>query len=156
MFKRIVLTGLSLLVAVSGFSVAVAAPKKPKPYKSEEVPTGVAHPVFHGSTQSVNSVTAKEFEAQCGMPSSNGVDGAVFEVPKEYQTRVATVYANGTGDSNGLYDLDIYVYDKNCVNTLAFNAVGTDEVGVFGKGTAWLFVHNYQGEPVNAFIEIKP
>jgi hypothetical protein len=157
MFKRVVLAGLTLAVAVGSLGVATAAPKKPKPYKSEVVSLGIAHPVVHGSTGSVNSVTAKEFEAQCGAPASNGVDGYVFEVPKEYQNRVATVYATAEGSPTGVYDLDMYVYDKNCVNTLAINAAGTDEVGMFGKGTAWIFVHNYQGEPgTPAFIEIKP
>ncbi|MGH2806181.1 MAG: hypothetical protein ACRDKT_02785 [Actinomycetota bacterium] len=158
MFKRIALIALSLVVAVGGYGIAGAAPKKkPKPYKSEVGTTGIPHPIVYGSTGSVNAITAKEFEAQCATPASNGLDGYVFEVPKEYQNRVATVYATAESSATGVYDLDMYVYDKNCVNTLAINAVGTDEVGVFGKGTAWIFVHNYQGEPgVGAFIEIKP
>jgi hypothetical protein len=156
MFKRIALVGLSLVVAATGTGVAAAA-KKPKPYKSEEVTLAVAHPVAYSSTGSVNAVTAKEFEAQCGTPASNGLDGYVFEVPKAYQNRVATVYATAVGSSTGQYDLDMYVYDKDCVNTLQINTAGTDEVGVFGAGTHWIFLHNYVGEPgLKAFIEIKP
>jgi hypothetical protein len=156
MFKRVVLSGLTLMIAVSGLGIAAAAPKKPKPYKSEEVTLAVPHPVAYTNTQSVNSITAKEFEAQCGTPASNGLDGYVFEVPKEYQNRVATVYAKAAGSAAEQYDLDMYVYDKDCKTTLAINAAGTDEVGMFGAGTHWIFLHNYVGEPgLTAFIEIK-
>jgi hypothetical protein len=155
MFKRIALVGLALVVAAGGTGVAAAA-KKPKPYKSEEVTLAIAHPVVHSSTGSVNAVTAKEFEAQCGTPASNGLDGYVFEVPKAYQNRVASITATAVGSPTGTYDLDMYVYDKDCVNTLAINTAGTDESGMFGPGTAWIFLHNYLGEPgLKAFIEIK-
>ena len=66
------------------------------------------------------------------------------------------ITATAVGSATGTYDLDMYVYDKNCVNTLAINTAGTDESGMFGAGTAWIFLHNYAGEPgLKAFIEIK-
>jgi hypothetical protein len=134
--------------------------KKPKvkPYKSEEVSVGLAHPVFFGQTGAVNTITAKEFENTCAVPSSNGVDAYVFEVPAPYQTITATVAAIGSGAQTPAgYDLDIYMYDKDCKVTTAANAEGTDENGIMPAGTAWLLVQNYLGEPQTSFhIELAP
>ena len=137
---------------------ALAGKKGPKPWKSEEVTLAIAHPVVYNSTGSVNSITAKEFENTCAVPSSNGLDGYVFEVPKEYQAIQASVAAIGAGAGTpAAYDLDLYFYDSNCVVTLVSQATGTDENGVIPKGTAWIFMHNYLGEPgLSAHIELKP
>jgi hypothetical protein len=130
------------------------AGKKPKPYKSEEVTLAVPHPVAYSASGGVQSITAKELEATCATPSSNGLDGYAFEVPKDYQKRIAGVEA--IGEKGALYDLDIYLYDTDCKQTLAFNAEGTDEFGTIPAGTGWIFIHNYVGQPgVTAHIELK-
>ena len=157
MTKRALILGLALLLAAM-VHPAFAAKKKLKPYKSDEVTVGLAHPVFFGNTGSVNSVTAKEFENSCAIPASNGLDAYVFEVPKEYQTVQAMVKAVGSGAATPAgYDLDIYMYDKDCVVKLAANAEGTDETGVMPIGTAYVLVQNYLGEPQTAFhLELAP
>ncbi|MFN2389897.1 MAG: hypothetical protein ABR575_09890 [Actinomycetota bacterium] len=152
--KKIVATILVLAVAAAlpVQSAAAGKKKKPKTYKSEEASLGVPHPVFYGATGSVNAVTAKEFERRCAEPGSQGLDGHVFAIPAAFQKRAAAITATATGT----YDVDMYLYDAACVNTFAFNAAGTDEVGVLPKGTAWVFVHNYEGDPgVMAHIELK-
>jgi hypothetical protein len=146
---------IALLV---GSQPATAAPKKkkPKPYKSEEVTLGIAHPVFYSATQSVNTVTAKEFENRCEVPSSNGFDAYVFKVPKAYRSIQAAITAKGSPSQAINYDIDMFLYDSNCAVTLAYQAVGNDESGVLAKGTAWILIHAYEGEPnLSAHIELK-
>jgi extracellular elastinolytic metalloproteinase len=147
------------LALVVGIQPATAAPKKkksPKPYKSEEVTLGIPHTVVYGSTGSVNSVTAKEFENGCAVPSSNGFDAYVFEVPKSYQKVQGFITAVGAPSQEVNYDIDMFLYDANCAVTLAFQAVGNDESGVLPKGTAWILIHAYEGEPnLSAHIELK-
>jgi hypothetical protein len=147
---------LALAIAV-GMQPATAAPKKkPKPYKSEEVTLGIAHPVFYSATQSVNTVTAKEFENRCAVPSSNGFDAYVFEVPKAYRSIQAAITAVGSPSQEINYDIDVFLYDAKCAVTLAYQATGNDESGVLAKGTAWILIHAYEGEPnLSAHIELK-
>ena len=156
--RRVLTLGLTLAMVLM-IHPALAAKKKPKvkPYKSDEVTVAVAHPVFFGQTGAVNTVTAKDFENSCAVPASNGVDAYVFEVPAEYQTISAMVKAVGTAATPAGYDLDIYMYDKDCTVKLAANAEGTDEVGVMPPGIAYLLVQNYLGEPnVSFHIELSP
>ena len=146
-----------VLPLLIGSQAASAAKKGPKPFKSEEVTIAVPHPVVYGNTGSVNSITAKEFEGSCSTPSSNGLDAYVFEVPKDYQNVQAEISAIGSSSGPAGWDLDIYLYDANCVTTFALNAEGTDESGVIPKGTAWILIHNYLGDPgLSAHIELKP
>jgi hypothetical protein len=153
MLKKAVVLGLLLTLSLPGYSV-LAGKKKPKPYKSEEVTLLVPHPVVYNATGSVNSVTAKEFESRCEAPTTNGLDAYVFKVPKPYQKIEAVVEAKGQATVD--YDLDIYLYDGKCVNTLAFNTESKDELGMIPKGTAWILIHNYLGDPgATAHIELK-
>jgi hypothetical protein len=156
--KRVLTLGLVLAMAVM-VQPAFAGKRKPKvkPYKSEEVTIALSHPVFYGQTGAVNTATAKDFENSCAIPASNGVDAYVFEVPAEYQSISATVKAIGTAATPAGYDLDIYMYDKDCKVKLAANAEGTDEYGVMPPGIAYVLVQNYLGEPnVSFHIELAP
>ena len=155
MLKKTIALGLALALSLVG-SAAVAKTKKPKPYKSEDVQIAIAHPVVYGSTGSVNSVTAQEFQNSCAIPNSNGLDGYVFEVPKQFSKIDAQLDAIGEAGGAAGYDLDIYLYSPDCTPTLAFNQEGTDEAALLPKGTGWIFVHNYLGDPNTTFhIEIK-
>ncbi len=146
---------LPLMLAGPDALAAKKKKKKPKPYKSQEVTIMVAHPVAWGYTGAVNSLTAKEFEATCATPRSNGVDAYIFEVPKAYRTITAMASAIGHG-ATVTYDLDMYLYNKDCQPTFALNAEGTDEVGMIPPGTAWILVHNYVGDPgLKAHLELK-
>ena len=155
--KRLIAFAVVASLALS-VTPALAGKKKPKPYKSETVSTGIPHTLGYNSTQSVNSVTAKEFESSCSIPSSNGLDGYVFEIPKEYQGIQASIEAIGSNQGTpASYDLDIYMYDASCKVNFVSQATGTDESAVIPKGTAFVFVHNYQGEPnTNAQITLAP
>lgn len=158
MIKRAMALGL-LVLLVAMIQPATAGKRKPKvkPYKSEEVTVGLAHPVFFGQTGEVNTVTAKEFENSCAIPASNGLDAYIFEVPAAYQTISATVKAVGTAVTPAGYDLDIYMYDKDCNVKIASNVEGTDETGIMPAGISYLLVQNYLGEPnVSFHIELAP
>ena len=157
MLKRFAIVSLVLALGLVAQPALAGKKKGPKPYKSESFTIAVAHPVFYGNSGSVNAITAKEFENTCAVPGSNGVDGFVLEIPKEYQKLQASISAVGAAGGAAGYDLDIYMYDANCTPTLASNAAGTDENGVIPKGTAWVFVHNYLGDPgTSAHIELEP
>jgi hypothetical protein len=152
--KRLVLPVALVLLAIAPAAWAGA---KPKPYKSPDVTIAVSHPIFYGNTGTVNDVTAKEFESSCATPASNGLDAYVFAVPKPYQKITATVEAIGSDSGPAAYDLDMYFYDKTCKTNGYANATGTDEYGVIPKGTAWILVDNYVGDPnVSVHIELKP
>lgn len=158
MFRRTLALALILLLAAMIQPAAAGKKKsKVKPYKSEEGMIGVAHPLFYDATGSINSVTAKEFESSCATPASNGVDAYVFEVPAAYQSITATVEAIGVPKTPAAYDLDVYMYDKDCAVKAVSNSEGTDESGVMPAGIAWILVDNYLGEPaVSLHIELAP
>lgn len=146
---------LGLVAALSAPATAKKKKKKVKPYKSETVTVMAGHPAFFSTSGTLVTVTAQEFLQSCSIPSSNGVDAYVFEVPKPYQKITSTVEAKGSTDNPAGYDLDLYLYDKKCNNVGAYNAAGTDEYGAMGKGTAFIVLHPYTGNPVDAFITLK-
>jgi extracellular elastinolytic metalloproteinase len=146
---------LGLVAAISG-PAAAGKKKKVKPYKSETVTITAGHPAFYSTSGTLVSVTGQEFLQNCAIPSSNGVDAYVFEVPKAYQKITSTITATGTTANPAGYDLDLYLYDKTCSNVGVYNAAGTDEYGAMGKGTAFIVLHAYTGNPVDAQIALKP
>jgi hypothetical protein len=150
-------------ILLLGLVAALAAPagakkkKKVKPYKSETVTIQAGHPAFYSTSGTIVSVTAQEFFQTCSVPqASNGVDAYVFEVPKAYQKITASIEAIGESVSPAGYDLDLYLYDKACKNVGVYNAAGTDEYGVLAKGTSFIVLHAYAGNPVDAFVTLKP
>ena len=162
MFKKAAVTGLMLALALTIQPASAAKkkkPKKPKPYKTEQVTLAVAHPIAYGATYgetgSINLIVAKELEQTCATPHSNGTDAWAFEVPAAFQKYTPSIDAIGASVS-GTYDLDMYFYDKACKHTIPSNSTGTDEFGLAPKGTAWVVVHNYVGEPgTKVHLEIK-
>ncbi len=158
MMKRIVAVVVVCLLAFPALDATAAKKKKKtKPYKSEQVTLGIPHPLAYSATGSVNSVTAKEFENRCASPATNGVDAHIFEVPKDYQSTVAIIDAVAAPLTPVPYDIDLYFYDADCTHTIAANSAGADESGLMPKGTAWIMLHTYTGEPnLRAHIELKP
>ena len=71
---------LGLLAALS--APASAGKKKLKPYKSETITIAAGHPAFYSTSGTLLTVTAQEFLQTCAIPSSNGLDAYVFEVPR--------------------------------------------------------------------------
>lgn len=162
MTRKLLIIGLVLAIAAALGAPASAAKKKkkkgPKPYKSEEVTIEFGHPVFNGASGTVVAVTAQEFIQTCSIPSSNGLDAYVWEVPEDYLGRIAAISAVGQKNAAGdvlPYDLDIYTFDENCEPVLAFNAAGTDESGTLTPETAYILIHNYVGDPVTLHYELK-
>jgi hypothetical protein len=154
--KKTMVLLLVLALAMPFGGALAAKKKKPKPFKSEIVSLGIAHPVFFGQTGAVNAITAREFVATCAIPASQGVDAWVFEVPAAYTGITASVKAIGEPGGAAGYDLDLYFFDDSCQATFASNSAGTDEFGYMPEGTAWIVMHNYLGDPnTQGHIEIS-
>lgn len=162
MSKKLLILGLVLVLAVALMGPAAAAKKKkkkgPKPFKSETITVQVGHPVFNGASGSVLAVTAQEFIHTCALPSSNGLDAAVYEVPDNYLKITSAIEATGTGVTDGVQaaDIDIYPFDEECNPVGAFNAPGTSESGVLSPGIAYVVLHNYTGGPTDVQFTLKP
>ena len=158
MIKRVLAAALlmTLVLSVQPAGAAKKKSKKPKPYKSQQVTITLPRPALYNTTGAVQLVTAKEFETTCALPKSNGLDAYVFEVPKAYQSIVANAEAIGAAATPAGYDLDMFFYSKTCKLTLGASAAGTDEGSAMPKGTAWILVNNYLGEPgVKAHIQLS-
>lgn len=155
-FMRKLIAVAAALAIVVAPSAAFAGKKKPKPYKSETVSIAAGHPVFNGASGSVLAVTAQEFIARCAIPSSNGLDAYVFEVPAAYQKIESQLEVTGTPGAPAPYDVDVYTFDSSCAITSAQNSPGTDQTGYLFKGTAFVLVHNYEPGPVDVQLTLKP
>jgi extracellular elastinolytic metalloproteinase len=146
---------------VLGMFVALAGPaeakkkKGPKPYVSEEGTINVGHPVFYGNSGTVLAVTAQEFLNSCSIPQSNGLDAYVFEVPADWQKATGSIQAFGSEGTQVAYDLDMFLYDSSCTQLGVFNSTNADELGVLSKGTAFVLLYNYTGDPVSVHYELK-
>ena len=159
MSKKLLILGLVLALAAAFAAPAAAAKKKgPKPYKSETISAALGHPVFSSASGTVLSVTAQEFLNTCSLPTTNGLDSAVFEVPKDYQKITSQIEATGVGTTDAAVpaDVDIYLFDSSCAAVGAFNSVGTSESGVLAAGTAYVLLHNYTGGPTDLQFTLKP
>ena len=156
MSKKLLILGLVLALAAAFAAPATAKKKKgPKPYTSEEVTVQIGHPVLNSQSGTVVGVTPQEFLQTCALPSTNGLDAYVFEVPKEYQKIQSLIEA--TGAAQGVDpDIDIYLFDSSCAPVGKFNAAGTDESGVLAPGTAFILLHNYTGGPTTMQFTLKP
>ena len=157
--KKLAALAMAVIVVASPAGSAAAGKKKPKPYKSEEGIIAVAHTLLHSSTGEVNSVTAGEFEARCAIPATNGLDAHVFEVPKAYQKRTAEIAARSTASI--AWDLYVFFYSKDCTRgPYSLGAQGSvaqaDVEGQMPKGTAYVLIANFAGEPASVYYELKP
>ncbi|MDP9067472.1 MAG: hypothetical protein M3N53_03850 [Actinomycetota bacterium] len=158
MSKKLLVLGLVLALCAALVAPAAAAKKKkPKPYKSEEVTALIGHPIFYSASGTVVGVTSQEFINRCEIPTTNGFDGYVFEVPAAYQKIQSSINATGTGvtDPAQPADIDIYLFDEACANIGAFNTEGTDESGTLGAGTKYIFLHNFVGGPTTLQFTLK-
>lgn len=157
MLKKILISAVaaSLVVAPVGAGALAKGKKKaPKPYVSEEITIEMGHPAFHGNSGTLLTVTAQEFIRTCAIPTTNGVDAAVYEIPADYRGVAATIKAIGTGASVQPHDLDIYLYDESCTEAGFYNATGTDEIGILTPEAAFVVLHNYSPGPVTAHMEL--
>lgn len=161
MSKKLLILGLVLALAAALAGPAAAGKKKkkgPKPFKSETISVQLGHPVLNGYSGTVLGVTPQEFIQTCALPSTNGLDAAVYEVPADYTKIQSAIEATGTGvtDAAAPADIDIYLFDESCTQIGAFNAPGTSESGVLTAGTAFVLLHNYTGGPTDVQFTLKP
>lgn len=161
MSKKLLILGLVLALAAAFAGPAAAGKKKkkgPKPFKSETISVEIGHPVFNGYSGTLVGVTPQEFIQTCALPSTNGLDAAVYEVPADYAKIQSSIEATGTGvtDAAAPADIDIYLFDESCAQIGAFNAAGTSEAGVVAPGTAFIVLHNYTGGPTDMQFTLKP
>ncbi len=154
----------ALALCLSGPAAAgKKKPKGPKPYKSEEVTITLGHSILHGASGSVVGVTGQEFINNCAIPSSNGFDAYVWEVPDEYKNIDANISSFGSGGPAG-YDLDIVLFDESCAIIFASQSDNADEATVMFKGTAFILIYNFGaadspvggGAQGTARFELKP
>ncbi|MGH2756845.1 MAG: hypothetical protein ACRDI3_03560 [Actinomycetota bacterium] len=151
---------LALVASLVVPSAVAGKKKKPKPWKSEEGSIAVPHTMLISSTGERNNVTLREFEARCAIPATNGLDGYVYEVPKEYQTIPSKIAARGSGGTRALY---IILYDKDCQMQMYFTgsdaipSTEDDTEGAMPPGIAYVGLANFFGHPqVTVWVELKP
>lgn len=141
-----------------GAMPATAGKKKPKPYKSEAHVLAVSHTMLQASTGERNNVTLREFENTCAIPTTQGLDGVVFEVPAEYQ-KINSSVTTGTTATQA-FDLYLVMYDKDCVHKFTYGASGSvgqiHATGTMPPGVAWVGIANFAGEPAEVWWEAKP
>ncbi|HYP24400.1 MAG TPA: hypothetical protein VEV43_12570 [Actinomycetota bacterium] len=154
----VTLVAAALVAAPVGTGAFAKGKKKkgPKPYVSEEITIQSGHPAAHSQSGTLVTITAQEFIRTCALPSTNGVDAAVYEVPADYKGLTASIKALGTGAGPAGYDLDLYLYDESCTEVAVYNPSNTDEFGVLTPDTAFILVHNYQPGPITQHIELAP
>jgi extracellular elastinolytic metalloproteinase len=160
MSKKLLVLALvaALIAAFAAPSMAKKKKKGPKPYTSETVTVELGHPMFHSTSGTLVGVTPQEFLNGCALPSSNGFDAYVFEVPAEYQKITSLIEAEGVGTTDGAVpaDIDIYLFDETCAPAGVFNTAGTSESGALNAGVAFVVLHNYTGGPTDMSFTLTP
>lgn len=148
--RKILVAALTAVLLVGSIAMpATAAKKKKKKAKPQTItfteegslrapaPTGL---VLFG-------VTDAEFLVvhECGtMPTLQGHDAWVFEIPAEYSDGRATLEVKGA-DATGAYDLDVYFYDAGCALMEPYLTEGTDPAGTINGGAKWAIATMPQG-----------
>lgn len=162
-FKKILIPALVVGLLAGSVVPATAGKKKsnkPKPYTSEEGVILAPHTLLNSATGEVNAVTAKEFEARCAIPATNGIDAYVYEVPAAYQKIEAQIKAIGSSTIG--HDLYVFFYDKECnrnpVSISADAATGgaNDAEGILPKGTTYVLIADFCCDPATIHYELKP
>ncbi len=140
-----VLVAGALVFGSLGAPSAVAKKKKKTKTITFEAEGSMAIP--NPSTIAIGGITESEFTSvhECGaMPTSQGVDGFVIEVPEEYRSGTAMVNVAGS-DTTGQYDMDVYFYDAGCSLMEPYMTDGVDPAGYIPPGAAWAVVDLWVG-----------
>jgi hypothetical protein len=142
---------LVLVLAFSLLAGALVAPAgaKKKKKKKKFVPVtfeasgsfALMNPADYNSG---TSITRNEFQAVCGIPATQGLDGYVVELSEEISKVNAQVGVKGSDAGIG-HDLDMYFYNAECTPTGAASTETADEIGVFPAGTKWVVVTAFVG-----------
>ena len=140
--RRTVLVALILGLLVGALSMPADAKKKkkPKPF----VITGSIEVLAAADYDAQVSVVRAEFEQTCAIPSSQGTDGYVVEIPATHMKKPANVLATGS-DMTGTYDIDLYFYSDSCSALGQANETGSDQMGLMPAGTKYVLVNAWDG-----------
>ena len=140
--RRLAALGLVLAVAVGIVAApAQSKPKRVKPRSFEAEGTLLtANPI----TLRRIGVTRGDFQRNCAIPPTQGIDGYVIPVPEEFQSSESATYVTGT-DAIGQPDLDMYYFDAECAEIGASATGRFSETGVMPAGTAFVLVSAFLG-----------
>lgn len=142
---------IALVACLLGAFVALPAEAKKKKRKKKPPVTFKAEgtlAVANPATLEQGGVTQNEFIATCAAPASQGLDGYVIELPAKVGKVTSKVSVTG-GDATGIYDLDMYYYDKDCGYKAASSTAGDDEIGAMPSGTKYVVVAAFWGVDVD-------
>ncbi len=89
-------------------------------------------------------IVRNEFMETCAIPASQGLDGFVFQLPKNIRTRQAKATLTGS-DSTGFYDLDMYFFTKSCESNGEVSTEAVHEQGIMPAGTRFVLISAYFG-----------
>ena len=145
-----------LVACLLGAALALPAEAKKKKKKKKKPPvtfqTEGSFAAANPATIEGYGVTQNEFVNTCAIPASQGLDGYVIELPKKVTKVTSTVTVSG-GDASGIYDLDMYFFDKDCASKGAASTAGEDETGAMPAGTKYVVVSAFWGVDVNFTFE---
>ncbi|HEX2240596.1 MAG TPA: hypothetical protein VHJ82_05595 [Actinomycetota bacterium] len=137
------LLAATLVLGLTAAPSIAGKKKKPKTFTLEETGTITAmNPVgmlFFG-------VTEGEFvQTGCaGIPTTQGLDGWVIQVPAELMSQGGPVSLKGTGSAVP-HDLALYFYDSSCTLMDPQLNAGADEAGLLPAGAAWIVIDSLVG-----------
>lgn len=145
--KKLVVALLAsiLVVGLVGGSALAGKKKKKKPKPPAPVTETITFeeegttrvPAFTNPVG--GGITELEFVVvnECGsMPSTQGHDGHVVELPEAYRDGNATVTVAGS-DATGQYDYNVYLYDSACNLMEPYIEEGADASGGIPAGAQW-------------------
>lgn len=90
------------------------------------------------------AVTENEFvTTQNPEPTTQGTDGYVVTLPKQYGDGIHNFTLKG--ESSSAYDYDVYFYNENFELIGGVATAGADETGVIPGGTRYVYVGLYSG-----------
>ncbi|WP_257348514.1 M36 family metallopeptidase [Pseudalkalibacillus decolorationis] len=93
------------------------------------------------------AVTENEFvTTQNPEPASQGTDGYVVTLPKQYGDGIHNFTLEGSSSSS--YDYDVYFYNKNFELIGGVATAGANETGIIPGGTHYVYVGLYSGANV--------
>jgi hypothetical protein len=146
---------LLVVCLVSGAAIGTADAakrgKKPKKKAPATFETEGSLMVGHPAEFIVGGVTRTEFLANCSMPSSQGLDGFVIELPKRWQKANASVLVKGR---NAGLDMDMFFFADDCTSNGEAATSSEEEVGAFGAGTKYIFVSALSGRGIEFDVKV--
>lgn len=149
--RKSLVVGVAALLVLGMIGAPAATAKKKKPKKpttqtitfEQEGTIRVAAP----SSAAYFGVTDGEFLVvhECGqMPTTQGHDAFIVEIPADFQTGSGTLAVAGT-DSTGVHDFDVYLYDAGCTLMEPYITEGADPSGIILPGAKWAVVSLFTG-----------